>query len=193
MALAEGAGKRIGPLGDRNQMNVIRHQAVAKQRDAVALRAFAESFEIETPVVVEQEDVLAIVAPLRDVMRHTRHHPGHTGHSVNEELLLSHSSGAVPNPSQPVPNPSQPVQDFLLGRPGADKIADPPAAMQRFLHCCRVRYSFRCRSGLRMPRLADDAPDDVLGQIRPRVIGDGDPSGLLGVLELDVGAGSGVD
>ena len=43
-------------------MNVIRHQAVAKQRDAVALRAFAESFEIETPVVVEQEDVLAIVA-----------------------------------------------------------------------------------------------------------------------------------
>ncbi len=81
-------------------MNVIRHQAVAKQRDAVALRAFAESFEIETPVVVEQEDVLAIVAPLRDVMRHTRrHHPGHTGHSVNEELLLSHSSGAVPNRS----------------------------------------------------------------------------------------------
>ena len=97
MALAEGAGKQIGPLGDRNQMNVIRHQAVAKQRDAVALRAFAESFEIETLVVVEQEDVLAIVASLRDVMRHTRrHHPGHTGHSVNEELLLSHSSGAVP-------------------------------------------------------------------------------------------------
>ena len=43
------------------------------------------------------------------------------------------------------------------------------------------------------PRLADDAADDVLGQIRPCVIGDGDPSGLLGVLELDVGAGSGVD
>ncbi len=64
VALAEGAGKRIGPLGDRNQMNVIRHQAVAKQRDAVALRAFAESFEIETPVVVEQEDILAIVARL---------------------------------------------------------------------------------------------------------------------------------
>ena len=74
VALAEGAGKRIGPLGDRHQMNVIRHQAVAKQRNAVALRAFAESFEIETPVVVEQEDVLAIVAPLRDVMRHTRRH-----------------------------------------------------------------------------------------------------------------------
>ena len=73
------------PLGDRNQMNVIRHQAVAKQRDAVALRAFAESFEIETPVVVEQEHGLAIVAPLRDVMRHTRrHHPGHPGHSISK-------------------------------------------------------------------------------------------------------------
>ena len=95
VALAEGAGKRIVPLGDRNQMNVIRHQAVAKQRDAVALRAFAESFEIETPVVVEQEDVLAIVAPLRDVMRHTRrHHPGHPSHSVSKEWLLSHTSGA---------------------------------------------------------------------------------------------------
>ena len=96
-------------------MNVIRHQAVAKQRDAVALRAFAESFEIETPVVVEQEDVLAIVAPLRDVMRHTRrHHPGHTGHSVNEELLLSHSSGAVPK--LPPNSPNSPNSQTPLGR-----------------------------------------------------------------------------
>ena len=100
-------------------MNVIRHQAVAKQRDAVALRAFAESFEIETPVVVEQEDVLAIVAPLRDVMRHTRHHPGHTGHSVNEELLLSHSSGAVPNPP--------PVRELSPTRPTRPNPPNPPS------------------------------------------------------------------
>ena len=60
----DGLRQRLLPCGHADKMNVIRHQAVAKQRDAVALRAFAESFEIETPVVVEQEDILAIVARL---------------------------------------------------------------------------------------------------------------------------------
>ena len=127
-------------------MNVIRHQAVAKQRDAVALRAFAESFEIETPVVVEQEDVLAIVAPLRDVMRHTRrHHPGHTGHSVNEELLLSHSSGAVPNPPSPTrpnpPNPpTRPVRELSPTRPGS--CPQPPWVAD--ITYIRLRREFVC-------------------------------------------------
>ncbi len=83
VTLAQGATKRIGPLGNRHQMDVIRHQTIAEQRDAVAPRTFAQSFEIEAPVVIEQEDILAVVAPLRDVMRHARRH--HPGHSVRGE------------------------------------------------------------------------------------------------------------
>ena len=45
-----------------------------------------------------------------------------------------------------------------------------PAAMQRFSHCCQVRYSFRCRSGLRM--LADHGvpakPESPLATPLPR-------------------------
>ena len=45
-----------------------------------------------------------------------------------------------------------------------------PAAMQRFSHCCQVRYSFRCRSGLRM--LADHGvpakPEGPLATPLPR-------------------------
>ena len=73
-------------------------------------------------VVVEQEDVLAIVAPLRDVTRHTRRHDlGHPSHSVSKEWLLSHSSGAVPDlpdlpdlpPISPdLPSPISPVPDL---------------------------------------------------------------------------------
>ncbi len=86
VALSKGESKRIGPLGNRDQMDVIRHQTIAEQRDAVAPRTFARSFEIEAPVVVEQEDILAVVAPLGDVMRHARrHHPGHPSHSVRGE------------------------------------------------------------------------------------------------------------
>ena len=86
VTLAQGAGKRIGSLGNRHQMDVIRHQAIAEQRDAAAPRAFAQSFKIEAPVIVEQEDILAVVAPLCDVMRHARrHHPGHPSHLIRGE------------------------------------------------------------------------------------------------------------
>ena len=72
-------------------------------------------------VVVEQEDVLAIVAPLRDVTRHTRRHDlGHPSHSVSKEWLLSHSSGAVPDlplsPDLPdLPPISPPISKDLQG------------------------------------------------------------------------------
>ena len=48
---------------------MIRHQAVAENPQAIASAVFAESFQIESPVFVYQEDILAIVAPLGDVVR----------------------------------------------------------------------------------------------------------------------------
>lgn len=49
-------------------MNVIRHQTVAQQRQPPALRPAAEGLQVEATVVVEQENVLAVVAPLSGVV-----------------------------------------------------------------------------------------------------------------------------
>ena len=57
-------------------MHVIRHPAVAQHGQAVLLRFPTQRFDVESPIFVEQEDVLAVVAPLSDVMRKAlRDHP----------------------------------------------------------------------------------------------------------------------
>jgi hypothetical protein len=44
----------------------------------------AKTVEVEPPVFVEQEDLLAVVAALGDVMRDAvRHHPRLAGHEVS--------------------------------------------------------------------------------------------------------------
>ena len=62
VALSQGAGERIGLIGDRHQMDVIRHQAIAEQRHAVPPRPLTNSVEIEAAIVVQQEDVLAALS-----------------------------------------------------------------------------------------------------------------------------------
>jgi len=54
------------PLGQRHQVDMIRHQTVAENAQAIAQAVFAESGQIESPVFVCQEDILAVVAPLGD-------------------------------------------------------------------------------------------------------------------------------
>ena len=63
----QGERHRVFRYGD--QMDVVGHQAVAQNGQAVLLGFCAQSFDVEPPVFVEQEDVLAVVAPLGDVMR----------------------------------------------------------------------------------------------------------------------------
>jgi hypothetical protein len=67
---------------------MVGHQAVAQHRQTVQLTLLAESFEIESPVFVLQEDILAIIAPLGDVVRYADcNHAGHARHRIVARLF----------------------------------------------------------------------------------------------------------
>lgn len=66
---ADASRQRRGRIGDCDQMQMIGHQAVAEDAELLAAAELAEGGEVEAAVVVEQEDVLAVVAALGDVMR----------------------------------------------------------------------------------------------------------------------------
>jgi hypothetical protein len=85
VGLAQRQGERGRLARDADQVDVIRHQAVAQQRHAVLLTLVAQSLDVGSPVFVDQEDVLAIVAPLGDVVRNALH--DHTGHSRHRRVL----------------------------------------------------------------------------------------------------------
>jgi hypothetical protein len=85
MGLSQRQGERSRLPRDANQVDVIRHQAIAQQRQAMLLTLVAQSLDVGSPVFVNQEDVLTIVAPLGDVVRNALH--DHTGHSRHGEVL----------------------------------------------------------------------------------------------------------
>jgi hypothetical protein len=70
--LRMGASQRPaeGTLGFRhgNQMNVVRHQAIAKDPGAALGRMPGEQIQVTPVIIRRQEDRLAIVPTLRDVV-----------------------------------------------------------------------------------------------------------------------------
>ena len=63
-------------------MDVVRHQAIRVDLEAEPRRLLAENIQVEGVVVVEEEHILAVVAPLRDVMRAVgQHGSSDSGHS----------------------------------------------------------------------------------------------------------------
>ena len=83
MGLAERFGERIAPRRDRHPMNMIRHQTPAQHRHLAACALDSQRFEITPAVIVIQENVLAVIASLGDVMRRgDRHHPRLSGHGT---------------------------------------------------------------------------------------------------------------
>jgi hypothetical protein len=60
----------------------------AQHAQPVALPVVGQSGQVEATIFVEQENVLAMIASLRDVVRHTgRHHAGLSGHG---SVILCH-------------------------------------------------------------------------------------------------------
>ena len=57
---------------NRDQMRVVGHQAIADDCHAGGFAPLAEQVEIHPAVVIDEEDILPIVAALRDVMRAMR-------------------------------------------------------------------------------------------------------------------------
>jgi hypothetical protein len=103
-----GLSQRQGARGrlprDSDEVDMVRHQpvtrrtrpwdhkprvvsgeAVAQQRHTMLLTLLPQSLDVKSPVFVNQEDVLTIVAPLGDVVRNALH--DHTGHSRHRRML----------------------------------------------------------------------------------------------------------
>ncbi len=65
---ADGAGERGGGGGRGDDVDVVGHEAVAEDLDLVSGRIFLEESEVEGAVGIGEEDGLAVVAALGDVM-----------------------------------------------------------------------------------------------------------------------------
>jgi len=62
--------------------------AVAQQPELIASAILAERIEVAASIVVEQEDVLAVVPPLRNVVRYAhRHHASLSRHRFVGRIL----------------------------------------------------------------------------------------------------------
>ena len=72
MCAAQSAGQRTLVLGDGDQVDVVRHQAPAEHPQAVPLGVMAQEREAGATIPVAEEDLLAVVAPLGDVVRDAR-------------------------------------------------------------------------------------------------------------------------
>jgi hypothetical protein len=58
---------------DDDQVHVVGHETVAEHPHAGGFAAVSQNIKVCVPVVIREEDILAVVAALRDVMRHVRH------------------------------------------------------------------------------------------------------------------------
>ncbi|MFQ5424777.1 MAG: hypothetical protein ACE5F9_12460, partial [Phycisphaerae bacterium] len=58
---------------DRNQVHGVGHQAVPDDSQAIRFRTPLEHGEIDTTIVVREEHILTVVAPLGDMMRNSGH------------------------------------------------------------------------------------------------------------------------
>ena len=59
---------------DRDEMNMVAHQAPPEDADIMVPRMFAKYLEVADSVVFGEEDFLSVVTPLRNMMRHARDH-----------------------------------------------------------------------------------------------------------------------
>lgn len=62
---------------------MIRHQAIGHHGQAVAVCLLGQQLKVDAAVIVDEEDILPVVAPLGDVVWHTRDYDsGNPRHAV---------------------------------------------------------------------------------------------------------------
>ncbi len=91
MSLADGPPKRLPSLGNEDQVNVIRHQAIGPDADALPAAHFCEKIAIKFVVIRAEKHLLASVAALR-------HEVGKTGDDKTSDA--SQRMRAVANPTK---------------------------------------------------------------------------------------------
>ena len=70
---ADCLSERILIFWNGYDMDVICHKTIAEDFESEFVGIVIEEFEIEPAVVIDEEDILAVVAPLGDVMRNIGH------------------------------------------------------------------------------------------------------------------------
>jgi hypothetical protein len=86
---------------DRNEMNVLRHQTVADECQAVELNALSQQIEINLAISIGTKDELSGVAPLSHVVWQAHgNHTGQTRHTLR--LILNNDSVALRTPTTSV-------------------------------------------------------------------------------------------
>lgn len=106
---SESLGERVGALGDGDEVDVVRQEAVAEQGDAVNGAFAAQGIEVEAAVVVGAGDVLAVVAALGDVVGNARcDETGFSGHAPSLTQMLIRGLSPI-SPISPI-SPAQPAQ-----------------------------------------------------------------------------------
>ena len=79
---AQRPGKRLFGFGRRDQMDMVGHQTITLDRQPVLLGLLKQQPEVRITIISNEEHVLAIVSPLRDVMRAIRYDdPGNPWHA----------------------------------------------------------------------------------------------------------------
>lgn len=90
---AQCLGERVFVSRQRDQVDTIRHQTIAEKIEIPALRVGPQQHQIQAPVGIGEEDFLAVIPPLRDVLRyaHRNHASGawHDSYYATTSLVLS--------------------------------------------------------------------------------------------------------
>jgi hypothetical protein len=99
MSVPQGAREGVFAFGNSHKMDVIGHEAIADDAYAGTRGVVAQEVQVEAAIVVGEEDWLAVVAALSNVMGNSREDgAGTAGH--NSRVLVgwkdSHKNASVP-------------------------------------------------------------------------------------------------
>jgi len=82
------SGERIATPWQSDQMHVIGHPAPAQQRSSAGFELLEQDILVAAPVFVVQEDLLAVIAALSDVMRHAHRHHSRLARHLNRRCIV---------------------------------------------------------------------------------------------------------
>ena len=100
-------------------MHMVRHQAIPYDLHPALTAVLGQQFDVPVAVGIKQENVLAVITSLGDVMRRThRHHPRLTGHRRKNMIISQFSAAYQRAPSPPVPFPPLSPVSLLESIPG---------------------------------------------------------------------------
>ena len=73
MGSTDGHCERRRAARDGDKMDMIGHEAIGEDDEAVSRQLLGEKIEVGASVVIDEEDILPVVAALNDMMRRTGH------------------------------------------------------------------------------------------------------------------------